>query len=193
MAHTEMDLRERRLIEDMLVAKVPVSRIAAEIGRHRSTIYREIKRNSYVDEELPYLNDYYCVTAQRYASARRARRRKLIRLPKLRAAVIDRLKEGPLSAFAWQTPAGQRVSRTDRRPSRVRRPRCRYQPRNDLCPCLQPRRSVRRAGAVSAKPSQETQTALCQTPARPCFPAGSVDPRAPRPREDPRDVRRMGG
>lgn len=94
MAHTELDLRERRVIEDMLVAKVPVSRIAAEIGRHRSTIYREIKRNSYVDEELPYLNDYYCVTAQRFASARRARRRKLIRLPKLRAAVVDRLREG---------------------------------------------------------------------------------------------------
>ena len=45
MAHTELDLRERRAIEDMLNAKVPVSKIAAEIGRHRSTIYREIKRN----------------------------------------------------------------------------------------------------------------------------------------------------
>lgn len=100
MAHTELDLRERRLIEAMLYAKVPVSRIAEEIGRHRSTIYREIKRNSYRDEELPDLDGYYCVNAQRFASARRARRRKLIRLPKLRAAVIERLKEGPLSAFA---------------------------------------------------------------------------------------------
>jgi len=55
MAHTELELRERRMIEEMLAAKVPVSRIASEIGRHCSTIYREIKRNSYVDEELPYL------------------------------------------------------------------------------------------------------------------------------------------
>lgn len=94
MAHTELDLRERRKIEDMFAAKVPVSKIAAEIGRHRSTIYREIKRNSYVDEELPYLNDYYGVTAQRYASARRSRRRKLIRLPELRNAVVDRLRDG---------------------------------------------------------------------------------------------------
>lgn len=93
MARTELDLRERHLIEDMLVAKVPVSKIAAEIGRHRSTNYREIKRNSHDDEELPYLNDYCGVTAQRYAAAMRARRRKLIRLPKLRAAVIDCLKE----------------------------------------------------------------------------------------------------
>ena len=94
MALTELDLRERRLIEDMLVAKVPDSKIAAEIGRHRSTIYREIKRNSYVDEELPDLDGYHGMNAQRFASARRARRRKLIRLPKPRAAEIDRLKEG---------------------------------------------------------------------------------------------------
>ena len=94
MAHTELDLRERRKIEDILVAKVPVGKIAAEIGRHRSTIYREIERNSYVDDELPYLNDYYGVTAQRYALARRARRRKLIRFTELRNAVIERLKEG---------------------------------------------------------------------------------------------------
>ena len=45
MAHIELDLRERRAIEDMLNAKVPVSRIAAEIGRHRSTVYREIRQS----------------------------------------------------------------------------------------------------------------------------------------------------
>nr|WP_233270505.1 helix-turn-helix domain-containing protein [Chachezhania sediminis] len=72
MTHTELDLRERRRIEDMLVAKVRVSKIAAEIGEHRSTIYREIKRNSYVDEELPCLNDDYGVTAKRFAVASRA-------------------------------------------------------------------------------------------------------------------------
>lgn len=94
MAHTELDLRERRAIEDMLNAKVPVSKIAAEIGRHRSTVYREIKRNGFEDNELPYLNGYYGVNAQRVADARRARRRKLIRLADLRAHVIDRLKTG---------------------------------------------------------------------------------------------------
>ena len=58
MAHTELDLRERRAIEDMLNARVPVNKIAAEIGRHRSTVYREIKRNYFTDDELPYLNGY---------------------------------------------------------------------------------------------------------------------------------------
>ncbi len=94
MAHTELDLRERRAIEDMLNAKVPVSKIAAEIGRHRSTVYREIKRNSFSDDELPYLNGYYGMNAQKYASDRRARRRKLIRLKDLRAHVIAQLKIG---------------------------------------------------------------------------------------------------
>jgi len=94
MAHIELDLRERRAIEDMLNAKVPVSRIAAHIGRHRSTVYREIRRNVFTDDELPYLSGYYGVTAQRSADARRARRRKLVRLEDLREAVILQLKEG---------------------------------------------------------------------------------------------------
>jgi transposase, IS30 family len=56
MAHSELDLRERRRIEDMLNAKMSIGRIACELGRHRSSVYREIKRNRFVDDELPYLN-----------------------------------------------------------------------------------------------------------------------------------------
>ena len=71
MAHTELDLRERRTCEDMLNAMMSVNEIAAEIGRHRSTVYREIKRIVFEDNEMPELNGYYCVTAQRTADARR--------------------------------------------------------------------------------------------------------------------------
>lgn len=78
----------------MLNAKVPVSLISAEIGRHRSTVYREIKRNFFQDDDLPELNGYYGMSAQRYAAARRARRCKLLRLDELRAAVVAQLKEG---------------------------------------------------------------------------------------------------
>ena len=74
MAHTELDLRERRIIEDMLRAKFSINKIAAELGRHRSTVYRDIKRNFYIDGEMPNLSGYYCVIAQRKAEARRARR-----------------------------------------------------------------------------------------------------------------------
>uniref|UniRef100_UPI0038CD1D5F helix-turn-helix domain-containing protein n=1 Tax=Pseudophaeobacter flagellatus TaxID=2899119 RepID=UPI0038CD1D5F len=48
MAHRELNLRERRAIEDMLNAAIPVREIAAEIGRHVSTIYRDIKRNGHI-------------------------------------------------------------------------------------------------------------------------------------------------
>lgn len=58
MAHTKLILRERRVIEDMLDAKLSVRDIAADIGRHFSTNYREIKRNVYTDGELPELNGY---------------------------------------------------------------------------------------------------------------------------------------
>ena len=51
MAHTELSLRERRTIEDMLNAKMSVDKISVEIGRHRSTVFREIKRNRFVDDE----------------------------------------------------------------------------------------------------------------------------------------------
>ena len=43
MAHTELGLRERRTIDDMLNAKMPVDKVAAKIGRHNSTAFREIK------------------------------------------------------------------------------------------------------------------------------------------------------
>lgn len=94
MSHTELNLRERRAIEDMLHAKMSVREIATEIGRHCSTIYRDIKRNGYTDDELPELNGYYGIVAQKAATQRRARRRKLVRLDGLRKAVVAQLKEG---------------------------------------------------------------------------------------------------
>ena len=94
MAHTELELRERRAIEDMLNAKISTDGIAAEIGRHRSTVYREIKRNRFGADELPNLNGYYEMTAHRLAVKRRARHRQLERLAELRNAVIAPLKNG---------------------------------------------------------------------------------------------------
>lgn len=94
MAHTELGLRERRAIEDMLNAKMSVDKIAAEIGRHRSTVFREIKRNRFVDDVLPNLNGYYGMSAQRSAANRRARRRKLVRFVDLRTHVITQLEAG---------------------------------------------------------------------------------------------------
>lgn len=84
MTHTELDLRERRVIEDMLNAKKPIREIAGELGRHRSSVYREIKRNSYVDDELPELNGYHAVVAQEMYERRRAVHRKMLVHPERR-------------------------------------------------------------------------------------------------------------
>ncbi len=94
MAHTELDLRERRAIEDMLNVKMSVDKFAAVIGRQCSTVYREIDRNRFADTELPKLNGTCGMNAQRFAVCRRARRRKLVRLTELRNAVIAQLKDG---------------------------------------------------------------------------------------------------
>lgn len=37
----------------MLLAKMPLREIAAEIGRHRSAVSRDIRRNRFEDDELP--------------------------------------------------------------------------------------------------------------------------------------------
>ena len=105
MAHIELNLRERRRIEEMLNAKASVRKIAEAIGRHPSTVYREIKRNAFSDEELPELNGYYGMVAQKEALARRARRRKLLRFEALRQAIVDRLKAG----WSPEQIAGPRV------------------------------------------------------------------------------------
>ena len=89
-----LTLDERRILAGLLHQKVSIAQIAAQLGRHRSTIHREIRRNFWHDPEVPMATGYWHVTAQQLAAARRARQRKLIRHPGLCAAVLDRLKEG---------------------------------------------------------------------------------------------------
>ena len=45
--YSQIDFSERRRIQDMHDAKMPVTAIAKALGRHRSTIHREIRRNFY--------------------------------------------------------------------------------------------------------------------------------------------------
>jgi IS30 family transposase len=91
---TNLTLDERRVIANMLQAKVPKTRIAAVLGRDRSTITREVKRNWWHDTEVPQAAGYWHMNAQSQAERRRSRRRKLERLPDLLAEVIHRLREG---------------------------------------------------------------------------------------------------
>ena len=62
--YCHLKLDERRKLAKWLEAKMPVSEIADRLGRDPSTIYRDIKRNRYTDEELPKLNAYHALVAQ---------------------------------------------------------------------------------------------------------------------------------
>jgi IS30 family transposase len=92
--YSQIDLDERRKIERWRQAGVTVDVIAEKLGRHRSTIFREIARNRFEDNEMPEVAGYFCVAANSKAKDRRSRHRKLVRHPHLRASIIDRIKHG---------------------------------------------------------------------------------------------------
>ncbi|BCH20784.1 hypothetical protein MesoLjLb_05690 [Mesorhizobium sp. L-8-3] len=92
--YSQLDLDERRKIERWRQAGVVVEVIAEKLGRHRSTIFREIVRNKFEDAELPQLSGYFCVAANGKAKERRSSHRKLARHPELRAWIIERIKHG---------------------------------------------------------------------------------------------------
>jgi IS30 family transposase len=94
MAHVELGIGGRRQIERLRNARVSVVEIAARLNRHRSTIYRELARNRFTDEENPYLDGYYGSVAQTMAARRRHRRKKLVQMPLLLSSVVDRLRAG---------------------------------------------------------------------------------------------------
>ncbi len=90
--YSQLTLADRRRLHHLVERKVPINEMARQLGRHRSTIYREIKRNTFRDRELPEYSGYFSTVADDIAKERRRRLRKLRRHPQLRELVIDRLK-----------------------------------------------------------------------------------------------------
>ncbi len=90
-SYTHLDLDERRKLYQLIGAGRSPRQAAAELGRHPSTIYRELKRNYRFDEE-PMFRGYFPVTAQSMAAGRRLRGAKISRYPELANYVVDRLK-----------------------------------------------------------------------------------------------------
>ncbi len=70
--YPHLNLEERRKLAKWLEAKITIKEIADNLRRAPSTIYREIKRNYYRDDELPKLNGYHAVVAQDAYEERRA-------------------------------------------------------------------------------------------------------------------------
>lgn len=92
--YLHLDLDERRRIYRLHAKKLSVDAIARELGRHRSTIFRELRRNAWVDPEHKTYDGYFPVTAQDLARDRRQRQRKLLRHSALRHSIVDRMKHG---------------------------------------------------------------------------------------------------
>ncbi|NTF07448.1 IS30 family transposase [Agrobacterium rubi] len=90
--YTQITLADRRRLHHLMAAKVPINEMARQLGRHRSTIYREIRRNTFCDRELPDYNGYYSTVADDIAKERRRRLRKIRRHPELQDLIIERLK-----------------------------------------------------------------------------------------------------
>ena len=111
--YPHLSLEERRKIAKWLEAKMPIAEIADRLGRAPSTIYRELKRNSYHDDEIPQLNGYHALVAQDEYEKRRALHRKLIICPELMAAVRSGLDAG------WSPEQIADRMRLERHPQRV--------------------------------------------------------------------------
>ncbi|MFG6569180.1 IS30 family transposase [Sulfitobacter sp. 1A13679] len=90
----QLSSAERRRIERWRPVKVPVDEMARALKRCRSTIFLELKRNHFSDESMPGCDGYYGAAAHLIQAERRARERKLIKLPELRKGVIERIKNG---------------------------------------------------------------------------------------------------
>lgn len=62
--YSQIDLDERRKIERWRQAGVAVDVIAEKLGRHSSTIFREVARNAFDDPEMPEMTGYFCYGQQ---------------------------------------------------------------------------------------------------------------------------------
>ena len=89
--YDQLTLDERKLNFQLREAKMSVPRIAERLGRHRSTIHREIRRNWHDDG--PWLRGYFPQAAQSRTDRRRVRRRKLHQDPDLARHIIARLQQ----------------------------------------------------------------------------------------------------
>ena len=92
--YSHIDLDERRRIARWRSAGLSVDLIAQKLGRHRSTIFRELKRNTSVDSLMPDLRGYYCVAAHDMGCERRGKLRKLVRFGRVRRTVIEKIRHG---------------------------------------------------------------------------------------------------
>src|SRR5689334_19537180 len=91
--YRQLDLDQRRTLFRLVEARRPVGEIAQRLGRHPSTIHRELGRKRFRDGDRGFCG-YFPLNAQELARRRRQRRRKLAADPALRERVVERLEAG---------------------------------------------------------------------------------------------------
>ena len=90
--YNHLSLNERRKIYFWQEEKVSVNEIAKRLGRHRSTIFREIQRNMFFCEEDKTLNGYTHLNAQEFYRRRRQKQQKVESVAELKEFIIGKLK-----------------------------------------------------------------------------------------------------
>src|SRR3954466_3582184 len=73
--YRHLDLDQRRTLFRLVEARPPVGEIARRLGRHPSTVYRELGRNRFRDGDRGFCG-YFPLNARDLARRRRQRRRK---------------------------------------------------------------------------------------------------------------------
>jgi len=90
--YNHLSLSERRKIYFWREEKISVNEIAKRLGRHRSTIFREIQRNTFFCEEDKTLNGYTHMNAQEFYRRRRQKQQKIESVTGLKEFIISKLK-----------------------------------------------------------------------------------------------------
>lgn len=90
--YNHLSIDERRKIYFWREEKISVNEIAKRLGRHKSTIFRKIQRNTYYCEEDQTLNGYTHMNAQEFYRRRRQRNQKINAVVGLKAFTIEKLK-----------------------------------------------------------------------------------------------------
>lgn len=93
-SYEHLTLDERRKLDRWRDAGVSVSEIAEKLGRARSTVYRELKRNHFSEPSMPKVVGYFAMAAHKMAEKRRRFRTKFQRHANLRKDVVQKIKTG---------------------------------------------------------------------------------------------------
>jgi len=90
--YDHLTAEDRKLIARLRDDGIPVMVIALHLGRHKSTIHRELRHNR--TDDRPWLRGYFAMAAHQISAMRRCRSAKLHRDPILAAYVVARLEDG---------------------------------------------------------------------------------------------------